>query len=83
MTERMMTVFSNLGFQNNGATTFEGHPATEFIKEVGYSSRIKVILDDKGFGRVFKPNGTKKTICQKTPAQLATMLKQIEDFYKI
>lgn len=43
---------------------------------------LKIVCGGNGTARVDKPNGTHKWVYEKTPNQIAALLKQTMDFYK-
>ena len=46
----------------------------------GYSE-LRVFFNEKGTARLDKPNGTKKWLAEKSPAQLLAVVKQTLSFY--
>lgn len=43
---------------------------------------LHVICGTNGTARIDKPNGTNKWVYEKTPNQIAALLRQVLDFYK-
>jgi hypothetical protein len=43
---------------------------------------LRVMCGTNGTARIDKPNGTHKWVYEKTPNQIAALLRQVLDFYK-
>lgn len=69
-----------MGFEKEGETVLENRPATVYRMTVG-NSFLQVNLENNGTARIDKPNRTKKWVCEKTTAQLASILRQTLSFY--
>lgn len=43
---------------------------------------LRIMVGTNGTARIDKPNGTHKWVYEKTPNQIAALLRQVLDFYK-
>lgn len=79
---RDMLIHSGMTITKTYDSTFAGGYETYEAEAETSREKLHILCGGNGTARIDKPNGTHKWVYEKTPNQIAALLRQTIDFYK-